>query len=85
MDRAYVAENEAERARLQAVVARLTDADMACAVSEDWTVGVGLMHLAFWVTRVTTSYTRVRSEAGSRVQPLRMRQCTEAVNFRKDA
>lgn len=48
MDRSYVAENEAERARLKAVVARLTDADMARAMSEEWTVGVGLMHLAFW-------------------------------------
>jgi hypothetical protein len=48
MDRSYVAENDAERARLKAVVARLTDADMARAMSEDWTVGVGLMHLAFW-------------------------------------
>ena len=48
MDRSYVAENEAERARLKAVVARLTDADMARAMSAQWTVGVGLMHLAFW-------------------------------------
>ncbi|HEX9871307.1 MAG TPA: hypothetical protein VGC99_22430 [Candidatus Tectomicrobia bacterium] len=48
MDRSYVTENEAERARLQAIVARLTDADLARAMSEDWTIGVGLMHLAFW-------------------------------------
>ena len=48
MDRSYVTENDAERARLQAVVARLTDADMARAMSQQWTVGVGLMHLAFW-------------------------------------
>jgi hypothetical protein len=48
LDRSYVAENDAERARLKAVVARLTDADMARAMSEQWTVGVGLMHLAFW-------------------------------------
>jgi Mycothiol maleylpyruvate isomerase N-terminal domain len=43
-----VTENAAERARLHALVARLTDADMARPVSEDWTVGVALMHLAFW-------------------------------------
>jgi hypothetical protein len=48
MDQSYVAENDAERARLKAIVARLTDADMARAMSEDWTIGVGLMHLAFW-------------------------------------
>jgi hypothetical protein len=48
MDQSYVAENAVERARLQAIVARLTDADMARAMSEQWTIGVGLMHLAFW-------------------------------------
>ena len=48
MERSYVVENEAERARLKAIVDRLTDGDLARAMSEDWTVGVGLMHLAFW-------------------------------------
>jgi hypothetical protein len=48
MDQSYIAENDAERARLQAMVARLTDADMARPMSEGWTVGVGLLHLAFW-------------------------------------
>jgi hypothetical protein len=48
MDRSYVAENDAERARLQALVARLTDADIARPMSEEWTVGTGLLHLAFW-------------------------------------
>ena len=48
MDQSYVAENAAERARLKAVVDRLTDADLARPMSENWTIGVGLMHLAFW-------------------------------------
>jgi Mycothiol maleylpyruvate isomerase N-terminal domain len=48
MDQSYIAENNAERARLQALVARLTDADMARPMSEEWTIGVGLLHLAFW-------------------------------------
>ena len=48
MDRSYVAENAAELARLKAIVTRLTDADLARPMSKDWTVGVGLMHLAFW-------------------------------------
>jgi hypothetical protein len=43
-----MAANDAERARLNAVVARLTDADMARPMGEEWTIGVGLMHLAFW-------------------------------------
>jgi hypothetical protein len=48
MDRSYVEENDAERARLKAIVNRLTDADMARPMSADWTIGVGLMHLTFW-------------------------------------
>jgi hypothetical protein len=48
MDRSYVAENDAERARLKAVVDRLTDADLARLMSEEWTIGAGLLHLAFW-------------------------------------
>lgn len=47
MDRSYVTENDAERARLKAIVARLMDADLARVMREDRTVGVGLMHLAF--------------------------------------
>jgi hypothetical protein len=46
MDRSYVAENAAERARLKAVVDRLTDADMGRPMSDNWTIGVGLMPLA---------------------------------------
>jgi hypothetical protein len=47
MDRSYVTENAAERARLSALVARLNDADMVRPISPTWTVGVGLAHLAF--------------------------------------
>ena len=48
MDKSYVAENEAELARLKAFVGRLSDADIARPVGAHWTVGVGLAHLAFW-------------------------------------
>jgi hypothetical protein len=48
MERSSVAQSDVEQARLKAVVDRLTDADMARAMSEEWTIGVGLMHLAFW-------------------------------------
>lgn len=47
-DRAYVAQNDAERQRLKAFVARLTDRDMLRAVGQHWTIAVGLVHLAFW-------------------------------------
>jgi hypothetical protein len=42
MDRPYVAENDVQRARLQAVVDRSTDVDTARPMRENWTVGVGL-------------------------------------------
>jgi hypothetical protein len=47
MDRSYVTENAAERARLKACVARLSDDEMARPISPTWTVGVALAHLAF--------------------------------------
>jgi uncharacterized damage-inducible protein DinB len=47
MDRSYVTENAAERARLQACVARLSDAEMTRPISPTWTIGVALAHLAF--------------------------------------
>ena len=48
MDRPYIAENDSERARLEDLLARLTDEDFARPMGEHWTVGVGLIHLAFW-------------------------------------
>ena len=48
MDRSYVAENDAARERLRALVARSTDDDLACPLGQHWTVSVGLAHLAFW-------------------------------------
>jgi Mycothiol maleylpyruvate isomerase N-terminal domain len=48
MERSYCAENDEGRARIQALLASLTDEDLSRPVGPDWTVGVGLMHLAFW-------------------------------------
>jgi len=47
MDRSYVTENNAERARLKACVARLSHDEMARPISPTWTIGVALAHLAF--------------------------------------
>ena len=47
MDRTYVTENDAGRARLDALVSRLSDDEFAVRMG-GWTIGVGLMHLAFW-------------------------------------
>jgi hypothetical protein len=78
MDRSYVAENDAERARLQAVVARLTDAEMEHPISEGWTVGVGLMHLAFW-DRLSLSKFEEWERTGT-VQMMPGREVVDGIN-----
>ena len=51
VDRSYVALNNAQRARLEAVVGRLSDADLARPMAGGWTVAGVLAHLAFWDQR----------------------------------
>ena len=51
-DRSYVAKNAAERKRLQELVARLTDQDLARPMSAGWTIAGVLGHLAFWDQRI---------------------------------
>ena len=51
VDRGFVAENETERARLRALVSRLSDADLARSLPADWTVAAVLGHVAFWDQR----------------------------------
>ena len=48
MDRKFVTDNDAARARLKALVGGLNDEDIARTVSPQWTVGVAFMHVAFW-------------------------------------
>jgi hypothetical protein len=52
VDRTYVAQNDAERARLRILVGRLSDADLARAMPAGWTVAGVLAHLAFWDQRI---------------------------------
>ena len=52
VDRRYAAENDTERARLEALVARLTDTDLARPMPAGWTVAGVLAHLAFWDQRI---------------------------------
>jgi hypothetical protein len=54
IDRGYVAKNDAERARLKALVARASDADLAKPMPAGWTVAGVLGHLAFWDQRILT-------------------------------
>jgi len=51
-DRAYIAENDRERQRLEALVARLDDATLSRAMPAGWTVAGVLAHLAFWDQRI---------------------------------
>jgi hypothetical protein len=51
-DRAYVAENEAQRKRLAALVARLSDAELVRPMPGGWTVASVLGHVAFWDQRI---------------------------------
>jgi hypothetical protein len=52
VDRAYVDENTRERTRLEALVARLSDADLARPLGSGWTVASVLGHIAFWDQRI---------------------------------
>jgi hypothetical protein len=52
MDRSNVAENEAERERLRALVRRLSDQDLAGSMDAGWTVAGVLAHVAFWDQRI---------------------------------
>jgi hypothetical protein len=52
VDRSYVADNDSERARLRALVRRLSDADLALPMDAGWTVAGVLAHVAFWDQRI---------------------------------
>lgn len=47
----YVAENDAERERLRALIARLSDGDLGRSIGHGWTVSAALAHLAYWDRR----------------------------------
>ena len=51
VDRSHQTHNDSERARLNALVERLNDADLTRAMPEGWTVASVLAHLAFWDQR----------------------------------
>jgi sulfite reductase beta subunit-like hemoprotein len=49
--RSYVIENDRERERLRALVARLGDAELGVHVNQHWTIAGVLAHVAFWDAR----------------------------------
>jgi uncharacterized damage-inducible protein DinB len=53
-DRSYIAENDRERRRLEALVDTLDDAALSRPMPAGWTVAGVLAHLAFWDQRIIT-------------------------------
>ncbi len=51
-DRSYIAVNDRERQRLEALVDKLDDAALSRAMPAGWTVAAVLAHLAFWDQRI---------------------------------
>jgi hypothetical protein len=64
----YVTENNEQRARLRALVERLSDGDLARPLDAGWTVGAVLAHLAFWDQRTLVLIERWEKE-GPRTPP----------------
>ncbi len=52
VDRGYITGNDRERARLKALLAKLSDADLARPMPDGWTVAGVLLHMAFWDQRI---------------------------------
>jgi hypothetical protein len=48
MDKSYIADNDAERERLNALIARLSDEELSRPMPAGWTVSGVLAHMAFW-------------------------------------
>jgi Mycothiol maleylpyruvate isomerase N-terminal domain len=53
-DRSYIAENDRERRRLEALVDKLDDPALSRPMPDGWTVAGVLAHLAFWDQRIVT-------------------------------
>ena len=51
VDRSHQVQNDKERARLEALVGRLSDADLQRPMPGGWTVASVLAHLAYWDQR----------------------------------
>ncbi len=51
VDRAYVAENDAERERLRSLVTRLSDDALRRPMPAGWTVAAVLAHIGYWDAR----------------------------------
>jgi hypothetical protein len=69
LDRSFQAQNQIERERLKAVVARLSDADLTRLLPGDWTIAAGLAHVAFWDRRALLLLERFEREGKLSASP----------------
>jgi hypothetical protein len=81
LDRDYIAQNNAERERLRALVERLSDEDLQRPMAAGWTVAAVLAHLVFWDARVLTLLNKL--ERG--MEPLASDYESEDVDWINDA
>ena len=68
-DQSILDSNDAVTARLEALVSKLTDADLAADLGGGWTTAVALGHLAFWDRRIAYVLTRWK-DGGEKHQEL---------------
>jgi len=72
IERSFVAENQAQCVRLQTLVSRLTDAELARPMPAGWTVAAVCGHLAFWDQRLLVLLERCEDK-GAAVMPAPVR------------
>ena len=70
-DRGFIARNDAERARLRALVGGLADADLARPMPAGWTVAAVLGHLAFWDQRMLVLLERLEQSPSHTLPAIR--------------
>jgi len=68
-DRSYIAENDRERRRLEALVGKLDDTALGRAMPAGWTVAGVLAHLAFWDQRIVVLCDVLRRGAAVPTEP----------------
>lgn len=80
VDRSYVAENQAQLARLRALVDRLSDQELAQPMPAGWTVAGVLAHLAYWDQRIVVLMDRWGADGRDTPPPLIDEAAVEWVN-----
>ena len=69
-DRSYVAENDRERRRLEALAGKLDDTALSRAMPAGWTAAGVLAHLAFWDQRIVVLLDQWEQRGASWSPPL---------------